>query len=58
MITEAEIRVKEGIEAGIEKGKEEATKNTARKLFDMGIDIDIIIEATGLSQESIKNICQ
>ena len=58
MIVEAELRVKKGIEKGIEKGKEEANENTARKLFEMGMDIDLIMEATGLNEESIKNICQ
>ena len=41
-----------GIEKGIEKGKIEV----ARNLLSLGLDIDKIVKATGLSEEDIKKL--
>lgn len=60
MILEAELRVKEGIEKGIKQGLEQGivqgTEKTARQLLAMGMEIDFIAEATGLSKERISEI--
>ena len=37
-----------------EKGREEAVKLTARRLKDLGVPIDLIMKATGLSAEEIE----
>ena len=47
---------KEGKKEGIKEGKREANLETAKKLLDEKIDIDIIIKATGLTKEEILNI--
>ena len=47
---------KEGIKEGIKKGEEKANLETAKKLLDEKIDIDIIVKATGLTKEEILNI--
>ena len=47
---------KEGKKEGIKEGKREANLETAKKLLDEKIDIDIIIKATGLTNEEILNI--
>jgi predicted transposase/invertase (TIGR01784 family) len=54
--------VEEGIKEGIKQGKEielqegklEAKIETAKKLIHKGIDIKIIMEATGLSKKDLK----
>ena len=43
-----------GIEKGIEKGKLEAKLEDARSLHSLGVGIDIICKATGLSLEFLK----
>ena len=55
---------KRGIEKGIEKGRkegeergrEEGRKETAKNLKRIGLDIDKIVEATGLSKEEIEKL--
>ena len=42
-----------GREEGLEKGREEARLESARKLKQMGVAAEIIAEATGLSIEEI-----
>ena len=44
--------MQKGIEKGIEKGKIEV----ARNLLSLGLDIDKIVKATGLSEEDIKKL--
>jgi len=50
---------KKGMEKGMEKGREEGKKETsieiARKLLNMGMEIDKIAEVTGLAVEEIKS---
>ena len=43
----------EGIKEGIKEGREEEKLAIARNMKKLGLDIDIIIEATGLSKEEI-----
>ena len=43
-------------EEGIAEGKAEANKETAKKLLELGIDIEIISKSTGLSLEEISKL--
>ena len=47
---------KEGREEGREKGRLEANKETARNLKLLGVDVEIIAQATGLAVEEIKEL--
>ncbi len=53
-----EIGLKEGIEKGIEKGEYEKAKRVARNMLMMGLGIDVIVKATGLSEEEVKKIAK
>ena len=44
----------EGMEKGVEKGMEKQARLDAQKLKSLGVDVSIIAEATGLSQEEIS----
>ncbi|MCT4563162.1 MAG: Rpn family recombination-promoting nuclease/putative transposase [Maledivibacter sp.] len=46
----------EGIEEGIKKGIKEGITKTAQNLLFMGMDIDMVSKATGLSIEEVKKI--
>ena len=48
--------IEQGIEQGIELGIEQNQKDVAKKLKDKGVDIDFIVEITGLSKEDIENL--
>ena len=52
--------MQEGLEKGIQEGKTEGEKaanlKTAKKLLEMNLPINQIIEATGLSKEEIENL--
>ena len=48
--------IKQGIKQGIEQGIEQKQKDVAKKLKDKGVDIDFIVEITGLSKEDIENL--
>ena len=53
ILEERELRgIKKGMEKGIEKGKLEV----ARNLLSLGLDMDKIIKATGLTEEDIKKL--
>ena len=45
----------QGIKEGIEQGKNKKQKEIAKKLLEIGIDTEKIIEATGLTKEEIEN---
>ena len=47
-------RDREKREEGIEIGRQEATRQTAKNLFNMGMEIEKIAMATGLSKEEIE----
>jgi predicted transposase/invertase (TIGR01784 family) len=46
----------EGLTEGIEKGKLEEKNETALKMLDDGMSIDIVCKYTGLSKEQVKEI--
>ena len=48
--------IEQGIEQGIELDIEQNQKDVAKKLKDKGVDIDFIVEITGLSKEDIENL--
>jgi len=48
--------IKEGLEKGIEKGMKEALIQTAKKMKANGIDIQLIMEMTGLDKEEIEKL--
>lgn len=48
--------MKEGLEKGIEQGIAESKSEIARKLINNNIDINIILESTGLSIEELEKI--
>jgi len=48
--------IKEGKDAGIKEGKEAGIKETAKKMAEIGIDIDKIMKATGLKREVIEKL--
>ncbi|MDR0616357.1 MAG: Rpn family recombination-promoting nuclease/putative transposase [Synergistaceae bacterium] len=48
--------LEKGLEEGLEKGLEEGLTKVARNLLKKGIDINLIIEATGLSREDIDKL--
>ena len=46
----------DGMEKGIEKGRNEEKPQTAKGLKAAGVSLDIIIKATGLSEEEIQKL--
>ena len=48
--------IQQGIEKGIEQGVEQEKLNNAKNLLKLGVDINIISQATGLSKEKIENL--
>ena len=48
--------IEEGLEKGLEKGREEAKLEDARKFKELGVGVDIISQATGLSVETIESL--
>ena len=53
MIAEAK---EEGLEQGLEQGRAAERLEMARTLKDKGISVDIIAEASGLSEEEIDKL--
>ena len=54
---EAEIRGHmRGLEQGREEGRQEANTEAARKFKLLGVDVEIIAQATGLAIEEIKEL--
>ena len=57
ILEERELRgIKKGMEEGIEKGIEKGKLEVARNLLSLGLDMDKIIKATGLTEEDIKKL--
>ena len=61
ILEERELRgiekgIEKGIEEGIEKGIEKGKIEVARNLLSLGLDIDKIVKATGVSEEDIKKM--
>lgn len=48
--------LEKGLEKGIEKGSKERALKIAKKLLEMNMNIEQIIEATGLTREEIENL--
>ena len=46
----------QGIEKGIEKGIEQGKKETAKKMKEEGLDIEVIKKVTGLTEEEINSL--
>ena len=55
-MTIAEKLITEGMEKGIEKGMEKGKLEVAENLLRLGMGIDVIIKATGLSEEEVRKI--
>lgn len=51
-----EIGIEQGIEQGIQKGIEKEKENIAKKMIQQNIQIETIIECTGLTKEEIEEI--
>ncbi len=47
---------RKGVEKGLEQGRAEEKKDIARKMKAMGMDVDLIAQATGLTAEDIEGI--
>ena len=46
----------EAKERGVEEGMEKKAAETARKMFELGIDTEIVVKVTGLSLEKLSEI--
>ncbi len=47
---------RKGMRKGMEKGMQQEKKQTAKKMLAKGLDIETIIEITGLTKEEIEKI--
>ncbi|MCG8340635.1 MAG: hypothetical protein MI674_05205, partial [Cytophagales bacterium] len=45
-----------GRQQGMQQGMQKGVKQTARKLLERGVPIEVIASATGLSREEIKKL--
>ena len=45
-----------GIEQGIEQGIEKANIDNAKNFLKLGVDVEIIVQATGLSKEKVLEL--
>ena len=48
--------LKEGLEKGLEKGREDATREIALRLYSLGMSKEQVAQATGLSDDLLKEI--
>jgi len=59
-IREAELRLREALKRGKEEGKEEGKRENklevAKKLLDRGMEIRVVSEIVGMSEEEIRNM--
>ena len=55
-VAEIEYARDEGIEQGIEKGIEEGVKKIGLAMMRMGVELDTIISATGLSKKELEKL--
>ena len=59
MMIENSIRdeaTKKGIKQGLERGTEQSKNEIAKNMLKKGLDISLISEVTGLSNEQINNL--
>jgi predicted transposase/invertase (TIGR01784 family) len=54
MLTARDEGIEQGIEQGVQQGIEQGVKETARNLLNMGLSVDQIAQATGLSIQEIN----
>ncbi|ULH30721.1 hypothetical protein [Leptospira weilii] len=54
-MTTAERLISEGIQQGIEKGIEQEKLETAGKMLQKGIDLNTILEITGLTEQDLRD---
>ena len=54
--TAKEQGLKKGLEKGRAEGRAEGIKETAKKMKEMGLSVELIMTATGLSEEEIENL--
>ncbi|WP_439257296.1 hypothetical protein [Lonepinella sp. BR2271] len=47
---------KEGLQEGIQEGKLENMKSVTRNMLSLGLDVELISKAVGLSVEEIKKL--
>jgi len=55
-VTAEKRGLRKGRKEGMEKGRNNEKRETAKKMFELGIDIDKIMKATGLEKETIKKL--
>ena len=55
-MAEREEGKEEGIKEGREEGREKEKLEIAENLLKRNVDIDIIVESTGLSKEEVENL--
>ena len=48
--------MEKGLEKGIAQGLEKGKIETARNLKQLGVSIDVIVQATGLSEEEVQQL--
>lgn len=48
--------IEQGIEKGIEQGIEQANIKNAKNFLKLGVDVDIIVQATGLSKDKVLQL--
>ncbi|MBR3074485.1 MAG: hypothetical protein IKH11_01840 [Bacteroidales bacterium] len=48
--------IEKGMDEGMKKGEEKNNRDVARKLKGMGVSMDIITAATGLSKEVVASL--
>ena len=54
--TARRIGHEEGVAEGRAEGREEAKMGTAKNLKQLGVDVETIAKATGLSKDVIENL--
>ena len=54
----SELIEEKGFEKGFKQGIEQGIEEIAKKMLDLGLNIDIIIQCTDLSEERIKTLKQ
>ena len=54
--TARRIGHEEGLAEGREEGREEAKMETAKKFKQLGVDVETIAKATGMSKDVIENL--
>ena len=54
--TKIEEAMEEGYKEGIKEGREEANIEAAKKLLQLGVDIDIIVKSTSLTKERVMEL--